>query len=380
MPSTHQLVPQHDPDLDLDLDLEGQLLDSKDAVKDGILVAGGAPAQQPLAVEDTVSTRAKLAQLGFYFLCNVALTIYNKLILGKFPHPWLLTALHTGSASIGCYVLRMRGTITRTKLDWREEMTLLAFSVLFTVNIAISNVSLAMVSVPFHQIMRSTTPVITVAAYRVFFGRAYSTETYLSLVPIVLGVGMTTYGEYYFTLAGFLLTLLGVVLAVAKTIATNRIMTGSLKLSPMETLLRLSPLAFFQALLIAWASGELSGAMAGAAGAAAAASSPAGSAAVAARVVARAVGDSPASMALALLGNGVLAFALNVSSFTANKAAGALTMTVCGNVKQCLTVLLGIVFFNVTIGLTNGMGMLVSLAGAAWYSFVELQSKTKAAK
>lgn len=247
-----------------------------------------------------------------------------------------------------------------------------------------------MVSVPFHQIARSTTPVITVAAYRLLFGRAYSTETYLSLIPIVLGVGMTTYGEYYFTLAGFLLTFLGVALAVAKTIATNRIMTGSLKLSPMETLMRMSPLAFFQALLIAWISGELSGAIAGAAGApaaaavasdAAAAGAPAvgGAAAVAVRVVARAVGDSPLSMALALLGNGVLAFALNVSSFTANKAAGALTMTVCGNVKQCLTVLLGIVFFNVTIGFLNGVGMLVSLAGAAWYSFVELQQKTKAA-
>lgn len=243
-----------------------------------------------------------------------------------------------------------------------------------------------MVSVPFHQIARSTTPVITVAAYRLLFGRAYSTETYLSLIPIVLGVGMTTYGEYYFTLAGSLMTFLGVILAVAKTIATNRIMTGSLKLSPMETLMRMSPLAFFQALLIAWISGELSGAMAGAAGvpAAAAASEAAapavgGGAAVAVRVVARAVGDSPLSMALALLGNGILAFALNVSSFTANKAAGALTMTVCGNVKQCLTVLLGIVFFNVNIGFLNGVGMLVSLAGAAWYSFVELQQKAKAA-
>lgn len=136
MPSTHQLVPQHDPD---DLDLERQL-DSKDSLKDGILAAG-ADGTTP-SVEDTISTRAKLTQLGFYFLCNVALTIYNKLILGKFPHPWLLTALHTGSASIGCYILRMRGSITRTQLDWNEGMTLLAFSVLFTVNIAISNVSL----------------------------------------------------------------------------------------------------------------------------------------------------------------------------------------------------------------------------------------------
>lgn len=220
-----------------------------------------------------------------------------------------------------------------------------------------------MVSVPFHQIMRSTTPVFTVAAYRLLFGRSYSTETYLSLIPIVLGVGMTTYGEYYFTLAGFLLTFLGVVLAVAKTIATNRIMTGSLKLSPMETLMRMSPLAFVQALFISWISGELSGAAGQA------------SAAVAGRSAAIGAGLSPTGMLVALLGNGVLAFALNVSSFTANKAAGALTMTVCGNVKQCLTVLLGIVFFHVTIGPLNGLGMLVSLAGAAWYSMVELRAK-----
>jgi hypothetical protein len=50
-------------------------------------------------------------------------------------------------------------------------------------------------------------------------------------------------------------------------------------------------------------------------------------------------------------------------------------MTVCGNVKQCLTVLLGIVLFNVQIGLTNGAGMVVALAGAAWYSSLELRRK-----
>ncbi|CAK7202213.1 hypothetical protein SEUCBS139899_004935 [Sporothrix eucalyptigena] len=361
MPSSHQLVPQSDPD---DLERQPQQFDTKDA-----------PNAPAISVEDTISTRSKLAQLGFYFLCNVALTIYNKLILGKFPHPWLLTALHTGSASIGCYVLRMRGSIPRTKLNWNEEMTLLAFSVLFTINIAISNVSLAMVSVPFHQIMRSTTPVITVAAYRLLFGRSYSTETYLSLIPIVLGVGMTTYGEYYFTVAGFVLTFLGVVLAVAKTIATNRIMTGSLKLSPMETLMRMSPLAFIQALFIAWVSGELSGATAAAKSSIAAAAAAAPSAAQVAARAAAGAELSPLGMLMALIGNGILAFALNVSSFTANKAAGALTMTVCGNVKQCLTVLLGIVFFNVTIGFTNGLGMVVSLAGAAWYSFVELRAK-----
>lgn len=67
MSLSHQLVPQEDPDLE-----RQPQLDSKDA--------RSAPS---LSVEDTISTRSKMMQLGFYFLCNVALTIYNKLILGK---------------------------------------------------------------------------------------------------------------------------------------------------------------------------------------------------------------------------------------------------------------------------------------------------------
>jgi hypothetical protein len=84
---------------------------------------------------------------------------------------------------------------------------------------------------------------------------------------------------------------------------------------------------------------------------------------------------SPLSLALVLAGNGFLAFMLNVSSFSANKFAGALTMTVCANVKQCLTVLLGIVLFGVRVGVLNGFGMVIALAGAACYSAVELAGK-----
>lgn len=77
----------------------------------------------------------------------------------------------------------------------------------------------------------------------------------------------------------------------------------------------------------------------------------------------------------ALLGNGFLAFLLNITSFQTNKLAGALTITVCGNVKQCLTVLLGVILFNVKVGLLNGIGMLIALLGAAWYSKVEIDAK-----
>lgn len=212
----------------------------------------------------------------------------------------------------------------------------------------------AMVSIPFHQILRSTCPVVAVLIYRISYSRTYSTATYLSLVPLILGAGLATYGDYYFTLLGFILTLSGVILAAVKTIASNRLMTGSLALPALEILLRMSPLAAIQSLLYSISTGEANEFVG----------------------FVRAGKLTPAE-GLALAGNGVLAFLLSLASLHTNKLAGALTMTVCANLKQCLTVLLGIVLFDVKVGLLNGYGLVVTLAGAAVYSKVELDSKGK---
>lgn len=276
------------------------------------------------------------------------------LTIAQFRFPWLLTAIHTTSASIGCYSLNLLGYFKLRELARREHLVLIAFSFLFTINIAISNVSLAMVSVPFHQIARSTSPIATVAIYRGFFGRTYSNATYLSLMPVVLGVILSTYGDLEFTMLGAFLTFLGVALASVKTVTTNRIMTGSLALPALEVLLRMSPLAAVQSIFYAWMTGELDRFM-----------------------TFKAEGNLTTTLIFALIGNGALAFCLNVSSFQTNKLAGALTITVCGNIKQCLTIVLGVVLFNVQVGLLNGIGMVITLTGAAWYSKVEVDAKMR---
>lgn len=140
-----------------------------------------------------------------------------------------------------------------------------------------------------------------------------------------------------------------------QTVVTNRFMTGSLALPPLEFVLRMSPLAALQALVCAVATGEVNAFR---------------------DLIARGDISLPPVFA-SLAGNGFLAFLLNVSSFSTNKLAGALTMTVCGNLKQCLTVLIGIFLFNVTIDLLNGTGMAVTMLGAAIYSKAELDNKKK---
>ena len=213
-----------------------------------------------------------------------------------------------------------------------------------------------MVSVSFHQIMRSTSPLFTILIYRLWYSRSYARATYLSLLPIIFGAALTTYGDYYFTLLGFFLTLLGVVLAALKTVATNRLMTGNLKLPALELLFRMSPLAAVQSLIFGLFAGEISGI-----------------------IKWGAEGNFTASYGSALAGNGLLAFFLNVASLHTNKLAGALTMSICANLKQCLTVLLGIIVFDTKIGVVSAYGMIITLAGAAVYSKVELEMKKGAA-
>jgi hypothetical protein len=155
-----------------------------------------------------------------------------------------------------------------------------------------------------------------------------------------------------------------------KTVATNRLMTGPRSLSPLEFLFRMSPLAFLQSVLYAYLSGELSSFSL---------SPPASMTFYYSPDFSLPTYHTPLPIThskyccIAIFAiNGIIAFALNISSFSTNKNAGALTMTVCGNLKQCLTMFLGILIFRVDVGWSNALGMMFALAGAAWYGIVEL--------
>ena len=139
----------------------------------------------------------------------------------------------------------------------------------------------------------------------------------------------STYGDYYATTAGFLLTLFGTILAALKTIYTNILQSSThkypprtpfhtlsrllvppcLNMHPLDLLTRMSPLALVQCLVYAHLSGELGQ--------------------IHATVRANGLAASGWWL-LILFGNGLIAFGLNIVSFTANGKVGALNMAVAG--------------------------------------------------
>lgn len=100
-----------------------------------------------------------------------------------------------------------------------------------------------------------------------FLGKQSAPEVYISLIPVVAGVGLATYGDYYvggrpdqalcqrrvqtdsarlslfffflqYTFLGFFLTTAGAFLAAVKGIATNTLLVGRLRLHPLDLLVR----------------------------------------------------------------------------------------------------------------------------------------------
>ncbi|KAJ3806270.1 TPT-domain-containing protein [Lentinula lateritia] len=299
--------------------------------------------------------------LTLYFFFNLGLTLYNKGVLVRFPFPYTLTAIHALFGSLGGAVLARFQVFVPPRLKKNETTVLLAFSVLYAINIVVSNVSLQLVTVPFHQVIRSTTPIFTIIFSALLLGKSSSRWRVITLIPVTVGVGLATYGDYYFTRWGLILTLLGTVLAALKTIFTNVLQSPvpsltdptpkSLHLNSLALLSLLSPLAFVQCVVLAYLTGELD------------------------RVRLYSQQEMTGTRLLALALNGCIAFGLNVVSFSANKKVGALGITVAANVKQVLTILCAVMMFHLNITTLNSLGILLTLLGGAWYARVEYMEK-----
>jgi drug/metabolite transporter (DMT)-like permease len=229
------------------------------------------------------------------------------------------------------------------------------FSVLFSLNIAIGNLSLRYVSVSFNQVSRALVPVVVMIISIMYFGKGYSTERKISVLPIVLGAAMTVYGEMSYSTIGAMYTFACVILAALKAVVSGELLTGELKLHPVDLLLKMCPLALIQIGLGAILSGEVG------------------------EIWEHRESLLNSAAPIVVLFSGLLSFLLNVSSFIANKSTSALTLCICANVKQVLLAFVGTLYFGDSVSMLNGVGILIACAGSFRYSMVSIAEREEPA-
>lgn len=291
-----------------------------------------------------------------YFLANLLLTLHTKWLMARsnFVFPWMISGLHIWISGLGAW-LTLRFAYDKYKfvtLNRSLAMKIFWFSIIYSINIAMSNVSMKYVSLSLHQIVRSGTPIVTLLLELIILKKIPRIWIVLSLVPVIGGIVLTVIGEMKgntnevisVTVLGLSLTVLGVVLSSLKGVLTNLLLVGKLKLHPLELICLVAPWATIQCVLASFLSSETS-------------------------LIYSQYHQKPFNflLLLELFFNGFLAFFLNWISFAVNKETSALTMTVAGNIKQAASIGLAVLIFNTPLSLLNSLGIVITLLGGIFY-------------
>jgi len=185
-----------------------------------------APASPP---PPTAITQA--AWLLLWTMNNIFVTVLNKTAFSHvdFNYPYALSVVHMACNSVGAavYVSMNRDSVKQKTLNPQGRKMITFFSLLFAANIAVGNNSLRYVSVNFNQVMRSLVPGVTMLLGTFWLNKSFSAARKVAVIPIMIGVAMATYGELRFTMLGFAVTVLCVILAALKVVVSGEVLTGA---------------------------------------------------------------------------------------------------------------------------------------------------------
>lgn len=256
-------------------------------------------------------------------------------------------------------------------------VVMILYSLLFSMNIAIGNVSLQYVSINFNQVMRSLVPIIALFCTYLMHYCLYqrqsqhsdekpknyapiiSFQRQMAVYLVVFGVIVSTIGDRMsFTIVGLIYTLLCVVLAALKVVVSSELLTTTrypqFKMHPLRLLHRMAPLAFVQCLGMSIITGEF-------------------------QIIRQRwyIDLDPFTTGnivpiVVLIISGILAFSLNICALQAYKVTSPITCCITAAVKQVLMVWIGTAMFHTTITPLNGCGIVIVLFSSTYYSYISI--------
>eukprot|EP01083_Nonionella_stella_P235587 828241_1 len=189
-----------------------------------------------------------------WWFTSVTGTLINKNVMKQFPYPIAFTALHLFIGAILDYIIISRDpkyninksqsistTITNNiKYHFIRFKICCINGLLFSMAKYLTYLSYRQVPVSLTHTIKSMSPVFTVISQLIIFQHCVPYSELFTLLPIILGVTLSTINEIHFEMLGFIAAVCSTILGVAQNTTSKYILTNhkhnksKLVISPMQ--------------------------------------------------------------------------------------------------------------------------------------------------
>ena len=283
-----------------------------------------------------------------WYTCNIGVVVLNKQLLSgyrDFKYPFFLTMCHMVSCSGLSYGVTTSCVPRQTIQSMSQMHRIALLAVVFVATIVLGNASLRYIPVSFTQAIGATTPLFTAVFSLVLQKKKETVTTYLTLIPVVLGIALATGAEPSFHFGGFVLAVAATALRGFKSVLQSILMSNEAeKLSGLNLLLYMAPIALLSLVPCVLVL-ELR--------------------------VFRVVADIVArdrQFAVFLVINSIMAYFTNLLNFLVTKHTSALTLQVLGNFKGVIAVVVSVLIFRNPVSTLGMVGYAITMGGVVAYS------------
>mmetsp|Transcript_7457 Transcript_7457/g.12863 ORF Transcript_7457/g.12863 Transcript_7457/m.12863 type:complete len:379 (-) Transcript_7457:506-1642(-) len=303
----------------------------------------------------TMETSTVFVVLSWY-VSNIGVVLLNKYLLSiyGFKYPVFLTLCHMIACTVLSYAVSLSGMVPRQGVKSKQQfLKISALALVFCGSVVCGNISLRYLPVSFNQAIGSTTPFFTAIFSAVMLGQVESVNTYIALLPVVVGIILASGSEPLFNMYGFIVCVSATAGRAFKSVLQGILLYADTeKLNSINLLLFMAPISVI-ALIPATIILEN------------------GAASKAASLASENFG-----FVLLLLLNSVMAYFVNLTNFLVTKHTSPLTLQVLGNAKGVVATIVSILIFRNPVSTAGMIGYTITVFGVILYS----ESKKRSVK
>ena len=286
-----------------------------------------------------------------WYSTAVAAITTTKIIMNILPFPFLLCTFQFAIASVMTTIYRkVYAEKSVSKTDFTADKIIEQVAISYTLGFIFTNISFSIVNANFAETVKAGEPISSVVIGYLLYNEKSSMVTYLTLVPICVGVAISSINDVSFDFIGFLTAAISNICFSSRAVLSRHLFKNYLgyisEISMFERISLLGLMILLPAFLL-----------------------------IEARTLLTVLFSSREFNIFTLFGlfllNGLMYTTYNITSFLVLSRTSLVTHAVLNVFRRVVIIVFTAVFFNIQLSSFNVLGVFLAISGVLLYTFMK---------